>query len=91
MRRPCAFRVSSSLWRQAGVRYWEYEIIRRSAVLGNPPCQRSGEAVAMLLNAGVCGANGDIFAVAREVERFSILDLALYSIESLGQARLYRI
>lgn len=39
----------------------------------------------MLLNAGVCGANGDIFAVAREVERFSILDLALYSIKASGQ------
>ena len=39
----------------------------------------------MLLNAGVCGVNGDIFAVAREVERFSILDLALYSIKASGQ------
>ena len=49
------------------------------------PCQSLQEAVAMLLNAGVCGANGDIFAVAREVERFSILDLALYSIKASGQ------
>lgn len=49
------------------------------------PCQSLQEAVAMLLNVGVTGTNGDVFAVAREVERFSILDLALYSIKASGK------
>jgi FlaA1/EpsC-like NDP-sugar epimerase len=49
--------------------------------------QSLAEAVAMLLNAGLVGERGEVFGSTRQMDYFSVLDLALYLLK-IAQARL---
>jgi nucleoside-diphosphate-sugar epimerase len=49
--------------------------------------QSLAEAVAMLLNAGLVGERGEVFGSTRQMDYFTVLDLALYLIKN-AEARL---